>query len=439
VDNDRWDRLHGPGGAGTRTEAERDRDRILYSSAFQRLVGITQVASPETGASFHNRLTHSIKVAQVGRRLAQALKVQNAALDGPSREIAELDEDSVEASCLGHDLGHPPFGHEAETELNALAKAWGGFEGNAQSFRILTKLALRDLGNPGLNLTRATLDGVLKYPWLRDETDKSRSRKWGAYQSEADVFEWVRASSSPNARCLEAEVMDWADDVTYAVHDLEDFYRVGLVPLDRFADESTELSRFLRSLFDDDDLITLRPKFVSAGLSRNDLLNAAGFLFGPDGFVVAEPYRGFLLDRITTRARSSALIDRYISAVTVRRRRASAKLPIYIDHRYRAEVAVLKELTWYYVIKRPSLETLHHGQRRIIRRLHRIYVNAARVGDLTIFPAAQRDQLAETPNDLRLVTDFIAGLTEEMAYELHHRLTGETKGSILDAAASSFA
>ena len=113
---------------------------------------------------------------------------------------------------------------------------------------------------------------------------------------------------------------------------------------------------------------------------------------------------------------------------------------MFIDHRYRAEVAVLKELTWFYVIKRPSLETLHHGQRRMIRRLHRIYVNAARSGDVTIFPAARRDQLRRTRRrTCEIVTDWVAGLTEEMAYELHHRLTGESKGSILDAAASSFA
>lgn len=422
-----------------RSEAERDRDRILYSSAFQRLVGITQVASPETGASFHNRLTHSIKVAQVGRRLAQALKARNVEMGRPSRVVADLDEDAVEASCLGHDLGHPPFGHEAETELNALAKAWGGFEGNAQSFRILTKLALRDLRYPGLNLTRVTLNGVLKYPWLRDEGEGAGRKKWGAYASELEVFEWVRGSSPADRRTLEAELMDWADDVTYAVHDLEDFYRVGLVPLDRLAGQAGELSSFVQSFFEDDDQRRVQGKFVADNLSKNDLLTAADFLFGPDGFVTAQPYRGSLVDRVTTRARSSTLIDRYISAVSVRKRPAAGKSPVFIDHRYRAEVAVLKELTWFYVIKRPSLETLHYGQRRIVRRLHRIYVNAARSGDVTIFPAAQRDQLHETPEDMRIVTDFVAGLTEEMAYELHHRLTGESKGSILDAAASSFA
>jgi dGTPase len=431
--------MYGPGSAGTRSEAERDRDRILYSSAFQRLVGITQVASPETGASFHNRLTHSIKVAQVGRRLAQALKAQNETLPRPSAPVAALDEDAVEAACLGHDLGHPPFGHEAERELDGLAKGWGGFEGNPQSFRILTRLALRELRYPGLNLTRTTLDGVLKYPWLRDETNPRKAKKWGAYDSERDVVEWVRDFSQLDRKTLEADLMDWADDVTYAVHDLEDFYRVGLVPLDLLANEERELSRFEASLFADEAQTTPAEKFVLAGFSRNVLRDTVAFLFGPDGFVTADRYRGTAVDRVTTRARSSTLIDRYITAVLVRRKQEPDQGPIRIDQRFRAEVAVLKELTWFYVIKRPSLETLHQGQSRVIRRLHRIYANAARSNDYSIFPAAQRDQLIETPDDLRIVTDFIAGLTEEMAYELHHRLTGESKGSILDAAAASFA
>ena len=402
-------------------------------------MGITQVASPETGASFHNRLTHSIKVAQVGRRLAQALKAQNETLTRPSSTIAELNEDSVEAACLGHDLGHPPFGHAAETELDRLATAWGGFEGNAQSFRILTKLALRELRHPGLNLARVTLNGVLKYPWLRDGADPLKRSKWGAYVSEQDVFDWVRLPSSPDSRSLEADLMDWADDVTYAVHDLEDFYRVGLVPLDLLANDAQELARFSASLFQDERQVTPAEKFGRDGFTRSVLLDTVNFLFGRDGFVSADRYRGTLVDRVTTRARSSALIDRFINAVAVRRRQDPDQSPIRIDQRFRAEVAVLKELTWFYVIKRPSLETLHQGQSRIIRRLHRIYVSTARSNDLSIFPAAQRDQLREAPADLRLVTDFIAGLTEEMAYELHYRLTGESKGSILDAAAASFA
>jgi dGTPase len=215
-----------------RTDGERDRDRILYASAFQRLSGITQVASPETGAYFHNRLTHSLKVAQVGRRLAQYLRVKSREASRPSPSVSNLDEDCVEAACLGHDLGHPPFGHVAEEMLDELASAWCGFEGNAQSFRIVAKLALRDPRQGGLNLTRVTLNGLLKYPWLKGEGPKEKGDKWGAYESEREDFVWVREDVDDQNPTVEAEIMDWADDVTYAVHDLEDFYRVGLVPLD---------------------------------------------------------------------------------------------------------------------------------------------------------------------------------------------------------------
>lgn len=207
-----------------RTETQRDRDRILYSSAFNRLAGITQVASSAPGASFHNRLTHSFKVAQVARRLAERLKVEEADVD----LVQELDVDATEAAALGHDLGHPPFGHLAEEILAEVMLDAGGFEGNAQSFRIVCRLAMRDPEHPGLNLTPVTLNGMLKYPWLAGEhpTDPI-SRKCGAYWSDREQFRAAQGASTvrPGRRTLEAELMDWSDDVTYAVHDLEDFYQ----------------------------------------------------------------------------------------------------------------------------------------------------------------------------------------------------------------------
>src|SRR4051794_5153304 len=157
-----------------RSESERDRDRVLYSSAFQRLAGITQVASAEVGQEFHNRLTHSLKVSQVASRMARRLAESRGL--GP----AELDPDATEAAAFAHDLGHPPFGHIAEEELNALSQDWGGFEGNAQSFRIVNLLSLRDLRFRGLNLTWRTLNAMIKYPWMRDLKDPARKKKWGA-------------------------------------------------------------------------------------------------------------------------------------------------------------------------------------------------------------------------------------------------------------------
>jgi dGTPase len=227
-----------------RTAGERDRDRVMYSTAFQRLAGITQVVPVSAGGAAHSRLTHSLKVAQVARRLAQRVTKHN------EDWTRELDPDSVEAAALAHDLGHPPFGHIGEEEINAYALLSGaadGFEGNAQSFRLVTRLAQRwptvDGEEFGLNLTRRTLDGLLKYPWLRNADHTERSRKFGAYRADEHAFSWVREARTPERRSPAAAVMDWADDLTYAVHDMEDFFRAGLIPLDRLCTSEIERER----------------------------------------------------------------------------------------------------------------------------------------------------------------------------------------------------
>ena len=231
-----------------RSDFERDCDRILYSGAFRRLAVITQVVSPAGGHAFHNRLTHALKVAQVGRRIAERLNTaENAELIG---RHGGLHPSVVEAAGLAHDLGHPPFGHIAEEELDAKlleAAEKEGYEGNAQSFRIVSCLEIRESGRNegalGLNLTRATLNALLKYPRMRDES-KNRRQKFGAYRSEDKQFKFAREYSSDQNPCLEAQIMDWADDISYAVHDLEDFYRAGMIPLDRLS-KSDEIKSFL--------------------------------------------------------------------------------------------------------------------------------------------------------------------------------------------------
>jgi dGTPase len=411
-------RFHGESSALPRTEAQRDHDRLLYSSAFQRLAGITQIASSEVGQQLHNRLTHSLKVAQVARRIAERVD-----LDAEGQE-------TVSAAALGHDLGHPPFGHIAEGELNAAAVEWGGFEGNAQTFRIVNRLALRDLNYRGLNLTSRTLNGLLKYPWMRGEAPAGKENKWGAYESERPEFEWVRTGLRPNERTVEAELMDWADDVTYAVHDLEDFYRVGLIPLDRLR-ERDERRRFRDGFFvEGDDSRGLRAKF--SDFTRDEIDEAIEFILD-QAFADATQYRGSRAERASLRAQTSFLIGWFIGAVDL----SGGKITI---HRGRlAEVAVLKEVAWFYIIASPALATIQYGQRRVIRELHELYIEAADAGKKReLFPTPQREILERLPmgaDPRRVATDFIASLTEEMAFELHHRLTGASRGSLLDAAA----
>lgn len=218
--------------ADQRSPFKRDRDRVLYTSALRRLAGVTQVVAAEEGHVFHNRLTHTLEVAQVARRLAERLLDEQSAL----AEVLGLDAEVAEAAALAHDLGHPPFGHVAEEELDRLVKSAGlmdGFEGNPQSFRVVTKLAKRHEDFDGLNLSRASLNAILKYPWFRQTDGSWQERKWGAFHVDGEDFTFAREGFADTYKSAEAEIMDWADDIAYAVHDVEDFYRAGLVPLEQ--------------------------------------------------------------------------------------------------------------------------------------------------------------------------------------------------------------
>lgn len=416
----------------TRTEAQRDRDRILYSSAFQRLGGITQVSPPESGYAFHTRLTHSLKVAQVAQRIAQRLK--RDAPDDPKDAndergvvLATLDVDAVEAAGLAHDLGHPPFGHIAEQELKQLAvnAELDGFEGNAQSFRIVTRLSTAGrLAASGLNLTRRTLNGTLKYPWLRNTEWAEREKKWGAYPPDSEYLKWVRRewpADGETWRSLEAEIMDWADDVTYAVHDVDDFYRAGLIPLDRLRSDPAELERFTNYMIDKE---LGEPIVEAANKLKEDRL----------GLGVADPYEGRLEQRAGMRAAGGGLIGRYVQSVEVREE--GGDLWFAIPQELVAEVAMLKELTWCYVIDRPSLAILQEGQREVIRTLFARYHEGVENHEFRLFPPGYIERLdaAETdPARVRAVIDLIAGLTEPAAVQIYQRLRGIASGPLLEA------
>jgi dGTPase len=406
-----------------RSPAQRDRDRILYSSSFRRLAEVTQVVSANSGYVFHNRLTHSLQVAQVGRRLAEKLQKKYPAL-----ATDRICPDVVEAACLAHDLGHPPFGHIAEHQLNELAAGSGGFEGNAQSFRIVTRLASRSSDYGGLDLTAATLAAILKYPWLKGGNPE-KPKKWGAYESERKPFEFAsKLLPSENKPTIEAQLMDWADDVTYSVHDLEDFYRVGRLPLHLLAHrESRERESFFENVFE-------RRKSDKEFAPKQDLKEAfTGILRST--FSIPGAYDGSSAHRAALRTFTGILIGRYINAATLVENGDTVSLKL--DQDLRAEVMMLKELTWTYVIEAPSLAARQQGQKRVIEELFSAYIDLAKnPGDWKVFPTFYREKLKEVQgnrdDEIRTCVDLIASMTESQAVAMHHRLTGQTHTSGLD-------
>jgi dGTPase len=436
----RFDRLHpGDRADDQRSASQRDRDRVLYSSAFRRLAGVTQVVSAGEGHIFHNRLTHTLKVAQIGRRLAENLATRQT-------EVAAalgVDPDVTEAAALAHDLGHPPFGHIAEKELDRLATQHGatdGFEGNAQSFRIVTKLAVRHPDLPGLNLTRASLNAVLKYPWLREQSGK-RNKKFGAYRSEQRELAWAR-ELCPNddlGQGAEAAMMDWADDIAYSVHDVEDFYRAGLIPLDRLIADDTESRRFLdRALARWGEHGGSDPLAVSDYERRFDGLRQFASIFQIDA-----PFRGTRQQRAGLRSLTSTLVARYVDGISLQLPATLDAARVRIQPEYLQEIRLLKELVWQYVILNPSLATQQHGQTAVIEKLFETYIRAARASNYAIFPPRAQEELRQSADELtnhddldiariRTVVDLVASMTEEQAVRLFRRMIGTSLGSITD-------
>lgn len=434
-------RLHddSPKEGDDRTDFQRDRDIILYTTALQRLSGITQVASGETGHVFHNRLTHTLQVAQVGRRLAEKLHIKQ-------KDLVEfyggISPDVVEAACLAHDLGHPPFGHLAESVLNKMAgEPAGGFEGNAQSFRIVTELAFRSEAYNGLNLTWQTLEAILKYPWTFAARPDKDIKKWGAYDSEIVAFQHAtgQESAGPVRQSPSAEIMDWADDLTYAIHDIEDFYRAGIVPLhalrppDPGSAPDAERNRFL-------EYICTRKHRIPAlaTLEKSEIDKIFANLLLPH-FSLDKPYEGTRDDRARLRSFTSILVGRYINGLQLKESSPGQKT-VSIDLGYECEIAILKQLTWCYVIEAPALAVQQHAQKQVIKTLFSVFMHETRANPSRLLPAYYRERLKLIKKDQedytvsakRMVVDLIAGMTEFQALSLYQRLHGITQSSAMD-------
>ncbi|WP_399884708.1 deoxyguanosinetriphosphate triphosphohydrolase [Streptomyces sp. BBFR51] len=395
-----------------RTAFQRDRARILHSGALRRLAGKTQVVTPGEGsplwdASPRTRLTHSLECAQVGRELGAALG---------------CDPDLVEAACLAHDLGHPPFGHNGEQALNAFAEDCGGFEGNAQSLRLLTRIEPKRFtedGSVGLNLTRATLDAATKYPWPRGAhpTDPA-SPKFGVYDDDRPVFEWLR-EGAPGARtCFEAQVMDWADDVAYSVHDVEDGLHAGHIdPNCLLADPERE------AVFE-----AAVGRYVPVGTDHAELAAALDRLLAQDWW--PHGYDGSAVAQARLKDATSQLIGRFCLAAEAATRAAygGGRLTRYtaqlvVPRETHLECAVLKAVAVRYVMQRTEQEALRADQRIVVAELAEALTARAPDGldpqFRALFDAAGDDRARK-----RVIVDQIGSLTDASARSLHARLTG---------------
>jgi dGTPase len=431
----REDRQSGTKQPDQRSAFQRDRDRILYAGAFRRLVGVTQVVSPGEGEIFHNRLTHTLKVAQVARRLAEMFlnRGREARYADAWGRIAP---DVVEAAALAHDLGHPPFGHIAEDELNRLlfpTLGADGYEGNAQSFRIITRLAVhRSESRNGLDLTRATLDATLKYPRLAAE----EVHKYGAYRDDDQAFTFARAlhSADDGRPSIEAQIMDWADDITYSIHDTEDFYRAGLIPLHLLRASEAERDRFL------DRAVQRRTKIGKLfPQSRQEIKEI--FVSFCDWLPTREPYSGTRSQRGNLAAFTAKTVSDYVQGTHLLRHPGRDGIGLDIPPDFSIQVALLKELTWCYVIDNPALAGHQFGQRKIIQTLFEIFADAASHRNWVLFPPQFREEaedVLKTQGDIpparcaRLVADTIASMTDQQAARMYQRLTGQSQGSVLD-------
>ena len=383
-----------------RTEFARDRARIIHSFALRRLAAKTQVAVPWASDFPRTRLSHSLECAQVGRELGAALGA---------------DPDLMESACLAHDLGHPPFGHNGEEALAKIAEPYGGFEGNAQSFRLLTRIEAKTVDDEGisvgLNLTRATLDAATKYPW----SAAVNSRKFGVYADDQVIFDWVRENAPEGKTSMEAQIMDWSDDVAYSVHDLEDALVTGHIDIAHLRDDVSDLYRvavqdYLPDMTEDE--------------AQNALSSLMNLSCWPQEFDRSHRHLARLKDL------TSQLVGRFALAAESETRahfgdgdlvRYSANL--LVPRAQRVEVALLKSMAGHYIIRAEKSQERYARQQNVIVDL----VDAVRSKapeTLESFFLQEWNRASSESEKMRVVIDQIASLTDVGAYALHQELVG---------------
>ena len=391
--------LYEPAKRPGRTEFMRDRARVIHSAALRRLAAKTQVAVPWENDFQRTRLSHSLECAQIGRELGESLGA---------------DPDLLETACLSHDMGHPPFGHNGEEALAEVAAPCGGFEGNAQSFRLLTRIEAKTVDSNGmsmgLNLTRASLDAATKYPWASAENP----RKFGVYDDDVEIFNWVRQGAPAGRKCIEAQIMDWSDDCAYSVHDFEDAIFAGQVTVQNFDNDFEILYSEMTNSYGSD----ATKDEAAAALTRLQQLSC-----WPINFDRSHRSLARLKDT------ASQLIGRFVLSAELETRkvhgdgpltRYSANLEIPRDQKI--EVDFLKSVAGHYLIGASASQERYAKQQIVIHELVDMLFTAA---PKELDPIFEDDWKVATTDAqrLRVVVDQIASLTDPGAYALHAHLS----------------
>ena len=398
-DEERWASEPRKDTGGERGPFERDRARVLHSAAFRRLAAKTQVHTAGSDDFLRTRLTHSLEVAQIAREMGNRLG---------------CDPDVVDVAGLAHDLGHPPFGHNGEDALNDVAQGCGGFEGNAQTLRVLTRLEAKIPG-AGLNLTRASLDATCKYPWPR----RTGTRKFGVYADDLPVFGWLRSGTpGGDRRCLEAQVMDWSDDVAYSVHDVEDGVFSGYIKLRTLIDDAGEQAALCADV-----------AAVYSAEPADVLREGLAELLADPVLARLAAYDGSHRAQAMLKDSTSVLTGRFVAAaVSATRSAYPGKLSRYaadleVPRADRIRCALLKGIALRYVMRRRGMEPWYTEQREILSDLVGVLCDRAPDGLDPVFAPVFK----EAPDDAartRVVIDQIASLTDPAAIAWHERLLG---------------
>ena len=378
----------------------RDKARVLHSAGLRRLSAKTQVMSAGADDFPRTRLTHTLEVAQIGRELGDALG---------------CDPDLVETACLVHDLGHPPFGHNGEEALHKASLDIGGFEGNAQTFRLLTRLeskTIRDGRSLGLNLTRATLDAATKYPWAFD----GKNPKFGFYEEDKEIFDWVRLNVKNQSKVFEAQVMDIADDIAYSVHDIEDaIYGQHFSPL--ALDSEPEFK----------EVIKLAATEYATEIDEDNLNKALNSLIKQSWWV--KSFTATQVDMAALKNMTSHLIGKFTEEIEQATKagnkaenftRYNANLIVPLETK--AQIAVLKAVVNLFVMQRKGAAENYAKEQDFILNIVEGLQNNPQKLDPQF--KHQFDNAGSSKEAKRAVIDQVASLTDSSARRLAQEFVG---------------